>query len=48
MPDPSALPDAPLLFESASPSDGMSLAVCASCNGPYPIAGVPIDGELAT
>ena len=46
MPDQSALADAPLLFESASPSDGAPPAVCASCNEPIRVVYYEANGSV--
>jgi len=46
MPNQSALPDVPLLFESASPSDGVPLAVCASCNEPIRVVYYEANGSV--
>jgi hypothetical protein len=46
MPDQSALADAPLLFETTSPSDGASPAVCASCNEPIRVVYYEANGSV--
>jgi hypothetical protein len=46
VPNQSALPDVPLLFESASPSDGVPLAVCASCNEPIRVVYYEANGSV--
>lgn len=46
MPDQSALPDVPLLFETASPSDAASPAVCAACTEPIRIVYYEANGSV--
>jgi hypothetical protein len=46
MSNQSALPGAPMSFESASPSDGVPLAICASCNEPIRVVYYEANGSV--